>query len=671
MEGLEAGVVEAIVRRAVSASNQPEARPWQAKLAKLPAPMAGRVSGRVSVSGSEREPVITSSFEASGASIAQYRVPALSGEMVYRPGRLEVNRFSAVEGEANASVRGSVDFEGEAALDVEVHNLDLSVLRPWLRVQRRLAGKGDIYATVTGAARSPRVEGDLELVEPGYGDVDLERLRVGKFLYAGNRLELDRVDLVKGPHEAALAGSLPLAFSPLGVPEEEPMSVRFDMAGGDLSALEAFFPRVVAKAGGRLEASYEQSGTRAHPRRRGELVIEGGELQFTGDPNKFSLEVAARLEGDRLVLGGLPSSPEEGGARPGITIGSGEGTLTASGEGRIEEWDWQSFDRNRLDLVIAARKFGVILGDLLHGELNADLVTRRDEQSGRLVIAAAGEGKGITVANARIRPPLGRRVVLGRPRFAFNPGLDIPVSLGPNVSLVTPGGDFVLLGTGQIGGRLSYDDLVLVGNIHSSRGSVRFPAAPLQLTRGLATILKEAGGDPRITLYAEMTGRVENYRITLAASGAVFPQNSLRVTATSIPYLGEREVYALLAGATTFAGGPGLFPENPRVALGQQFGEILTTGLSGYGFGLLEQKLSAAFGLEELSVHFGVGGVSQVRIGERLGKKFLLSYASGFAPQEPTRVTRLSYEVTPTVFLGWSTDEQNRSGADVETFWRF
>ena len=76
-------------------------------------------------------------------------------------------------------------------------------------------------------------------------------------------------------------------------------------------------------------------------------------------------------------------------------------------------------------------------------------------------------------------------------------------------------------------------------------------------------------------------------------------------------------------------------------------------------------------GRHDVSLDVALQGQVRLRLGERIFRRFLVSYVSPISGPEGTRMVRVTYEVTPRWSLGWSVDELDHTRWEAQAFLPF
>jgi hypothetical protein len=331
------------------------------------------------------------------------------------------------------------------------------------------------------------------------------------------------------------------------------------------------------------------------------------------------------------------------------------------------------------------------------------------------------EANPIVLSHATLQVPRGLPPAQGGLLFA--PDLRMRVQVGDGVEFrygsgsrptqvqVDPGGYLYL------GGQPSADKVVVEGEAESHKGVLSFPNGTLTLRRGLARLTLtpgtkgtgvarlaaarpstwpylavtrpaegwgEAGTTPsparppRIWVSAEADGHIGGYYVSLNPIGQIYPppteaQAEVRelgyaLNAVSIPALDEVYVMALLAGPVI---SPAIGPESRDIARllsysgtpGVPVGEVTGVTLPTLG------SLSPASPQISFAVPFQ--GPVQLRVGERVFSRVLVSYLSPLSGPIDSRALTITYEVTPRWSFGWTFSPIDRLRWEAQALFPF
>jgi len=272
-------------------------------------------------------------------------------------------------------------------------------------------------------------------------------------------------------------------------------------------------------------------------------------------------------------------------------------------------------------------------------------------------------------------PDLKVRVVAGEEIWLVAGSRERPTQVKISPSVGQPGKE--TSGYLDLGGVASAAGLTAKGGFESQYGALAFPNGTLTLRSGRAWLNREAGQQMRVQVSAEADGRVQDYYVSISPAGQVYPPvqedpgAQFSLGAASSPPLAEPYIRALLVGP--LAGpAPGGRSDLPSLLAGPGEG----TAVGGQVIGLRVAPLSGALGLRGFSVDLDLRGPVHLRVGERVMRRFVVSYISAVSDPAGSqsrsassgRAMRVTYEVNPRISLGWSVDELGRGRWEVQSF---
>jgi len=624
----------------------------------IPRPLQGRLTADVSMRGPLGEPQIAAEFVITDASLLGEKLPHLEGDIAFSSPRLVVNSFSAREAEAEGNIDGYVEFGGETELNADIHNLRAEILRPWIPEISVLQGSADVYLLVSGATANPEIRGDMEVAQPVIGEVAFERLKIDRFLYADNLLEVDNLRIVKGPHVARFSCRVPYDLAGGKLLTQAPLSARLLLQEQDLAFIAALFPGV-GEMNGPLEVDLAIGGTAAQP------MLENGYLRAEGTwtqaPRQAQLAVSSYVEDGTLHLQAGDGSPgllvalEELRGATAVEVGQlrGEGYYNPFAGAR-SRWG-----RGRYELSLQAENLYAKFKDIVEGRADFDLLFTGEPGAEREDNIAGN----ILVRTADIGTPSGG----GGEGFswlpAFSPFLDIVLE-ARDVEVSTLTARVELYGGGTIGGRLGYEPLGLDITLKAKRGALDFPTAVAEVSGMEVDIDKAPGGPLYATAQLEATARVGRYRIDLAGGGQLYPPGEeLRIEAKSSPPLSQEQATALLLGIppSALAGG-----SPAEAALGGRVANSLSSSVTSLAVAGLSAPLLRAIGLNELS--FAITPVStRLQLGKRILDDLYIYYLSTLSGEQESSILRIIYDISPDLSLALTTNEQEQLLYELQT----
>jgi hypothetical protein len=165
---------------------------------------------------------------------------------------------------------------------------------------------------------------------------------------------------------------------------------------------------------------------------------------------------------------------------------------------------------------------------------------------------------------------------------------------------------------------------------------------------------------------------VGDYLVSLRPSGQIYPSETgeagrsapgLALNLVSLPEMEEAYVLALLKGPIV---APSLGARSDITSLlaeptgaGRGSGQI--TGIRVPAFG-------NSLGMQELSLDVALTGPVRLRLGQRILKGLVVSYASTLSGPVESRTLRFSYEVTPRYSLGYGVNELDQGRWEANAF---
>ena len=270
----------------------------------------------------------------------------------------------------------------------------------------------------------------------------------------------------------------------------------------------------------------------------------------------------------------------------------------------------------------------------------------------------------------------------------FAPALDVRLVVGDNVwfqrgsgqrptrILIDPSrttADGSPMGYLDVGGTMRAPEVTLNGEFESHQGRLVFPNGVLTLRSGTAQVTRDVGKKPVIMVTAEAEGRVGDYLVSLSPSGQIYPEETtieggttrpnLALNLRSLPQMEEAYVMALLTGPIV---APTLGARSDITSL---LAEPTGGGASsGQITGIRVPALGNALGMQEFSLDLGLTGPVRLRVGQRVLKRLVISYASALSGPVESRTLSFNYEVTPRYSLGWAVNELNQGRFQVDAF---
>ena len=209
--------------------------------------------------------------------------PGSEATVQYGQGRVQVDNLRLSSGDQALVVNGAFAVQGESpagAVKVQAANVDLQQLQTLLLTDRGLSGKLSAAATISGTAKSPVVDGQVEVANGAFQGYRYQSL-TADLDYTGDRLGVDAV-LQQSPTEAITAkGSVPMTLFKPGTGEhvdesaKDTVDLRVKSTAMNLGIVQGFMTQVTGVSG-TLEADVHITGSGADPHLQGFVDIKNG-----------------------------------------------------------------------------------------------------------------------------------------------------------------------------------------------------------------------------------------------------------------------------------------------------------------------------------------------------------------------------------------------------------
>jgi translocation and assembly module TamB len=625
-------------------------------LAPAPVPgaaFAGRLSGRLEMQGTLVRPRLRARLLSSRLFFGDEGLGAVEARLVGTgDGRVAIDGrcFSArVDMSLAGAVGASPPYAADLTLRARSTSIDpfLRAVQPSLPAALSLVASGEVR--IRGPLEAPaeiRAEAtvpDLQVLLPDFPVRARDPVRL---TYAGGRLELADFHLAGEGTDLAVTGGADLVGTgPLAV------SAR---GRADLRALSLVTRRLRGAGGATL--AVEVSGTRALPRVRGTLDLEGAGLRVRGFPHgvedvrgrvRFT-ESAAELEGVEGTLAGGR-----------LVI---EGQAAYSG-GRLTSYDIRPTGRGlalrypeglRSLIDAQLRLFGDAASQWITGtvEVRQALYTKRYDVAAEILAAR----RVLPVADAASLEE-GARLDL-RVRA---PGT---LRIDNNLATLTASADLALQGTTRAP--------LVTGRAEIDRGRLYFQGRTYTVQRGVLDFVNPQRLDPLFDIEADT--RIRSYRVTLRVSGTV---ERVTPTLTSDPPLSSLQILALLAGQDESE-----VLNLTQTQARQDQARLAAAGAATFAAGRLsesmglEREAERLFGLNRFSIDpsllrgAGTTPTARVTVGKRLSPDLNVLYSQNLSGTEE-RILAAEYTLTDrfSLLLTWTDPGTAKTG--VERGWAF
>lgn len=482
--------------------------------------------------------------------------------------------------------------------DVEIAQLPLRWARLWEPSLPAFDGNIDLSLLAEGAPESPDLTLSATVNQLTYSGYTIDQILFSQIEVREGAIQTDDALIRMGDYQARLSGRLPFHWSPLEIPNDDPILITARLREQPLTLLGLFMPIDPERTQGTLEASLEVGGTLAEPQPRGYLQITNGTLALQ-DLNTALQEIGLQVAFDgreaRVVQAQAKSS--EGGS---LRV---EGRVDLLGEKPTANLtlyaDALTATEPRLPVLEGSAQAVVSGAVRVQGALTEPLVQ-----------GAMRVPRGFLY----LPPELPERTA-AEP-LPVNPRFDVRVAIADDFTLRNPNLDARLEGALQVGGSLQAP--TLSGEFSLRGGVLNLPTARLRLepdsvarlnypfTSATGETLARIELDVRAStsvVAPDFTGDPVRYRVEVDVRGPLDDPERLQLTARSDPPgLSEQRILSLLGrGQVLAAIARGA---DPAQVFREQIGDILTTQVLPGLLAPLEAGIAEAFDLEQFTLDY-------------------------------------------------------------------
>ncbi len=482
--------------------------------------------------------------------------------------------------------------------DFEIAQLPLSWARLWDPTLPELDGALDLSLIAVGEPESPELTLSATVNNLTYGDYTVDQILFSQIDVREGAIQTDDALIRIRDYQARLSGRLPFHWSPLGVPNDEPIQIQARLREQPLTILSLFAPIDTERTQGTVDASLEITGTLADWQPRGRLQIADGELGIENLRTALQ-EIGLVVEFDgreaRIVQAQARSS--EGGA------------LQAEGFVRLTENNPVADVRIVADSFTATEpKLPVLEGSaqaVMSGTVQIQGELAKPQVQGVLQVR-----RGFLYLPPEITPREG-----GEP-LPIDPRFDLRIDVAEGFTLRNPNLDTKLEGAVQVGGSLQAP--TLAGEFSLLGGALSLPTARLRIepdsvarlnypfTSTTGETIARIDLDVRAStsvVAPDFTGDPIRYRVEVDVRGPLDDPERLQLTARSDPPgLSEQRILSLLGrGQVLAAIARGA---NPSEVFREQLGDILGAQVLPGLFAPIEAEIAEAFDLEQFSLDY-------------------------------------------------------------------
>lgn len=587
----------------------------------FPHHITGKLQGKVNLWGRLDNPNSRAMINLKQASVGEYPIEQGKMDLVWQDGKLQILQFKLTKGQGFLAAQGSLDFQGEAQVDLVAQGLEGDLLSALFSLPEKVQGIVNLSAQIRGKTASPRIACSLDVNQGKVRETSFDRL-YGLAIWENGLADLQQLILKKDKYQLVAKGKIPTD------PESsQRINLKVKMEQGDLGLLTIFLDKQIAWAQGGAQAWLEVGGTLKAPLVNGEIRVEQGKIK----PNALqepleNLEARVLFHQDGLELEYLRGS-------------LGGGSFQASGRG-----DNLFSSLSKLDFQIKANKVKPklkIFQGLVSGELFLEGSTSSPLLRGQINVA-----KGM--ANIPLTMGAG-------PGLQGGLRLDIGVNIGDNLKVKAAIADLLLRGGVHLGGTLGNPQLN--GTVTSKKGTINYLGTKFRLTKGVIEFKGKDGIMPDLNLTGKT--RYKKTSITLQVTGK---PTDIKAHFTSDPPLSESEIIFLL----TLGGGIKLGEGETSVGsvhLDSQLIRIAGESIPLAFLEGLENTLGNSLGLDEFYISQDIWKGPQLILGKYLwDEKMYINYTlnthveqdKNTLEQEEKWYFEVQYKLKPNLNLSYS-----------------
>jgi autotransporter translocation and assembly factor TamB len=483
-------------------------------------------------------------------------------------------------------------------VDLEAAQLPLRWARLWEPSLPEVDGAFDLSLVADGAPESPELTLSATLSQLNYAGYTVDQILFSQIEVREGAIQTDDALIRMGDYQARLSGRLPFHWSPISIPDDEPIRIQARLREQPLTLLSLFAPIDPERTRGTIDAVLEIEGTLAQPQPRGRLQIADGALALSDLRTALEgigLQVEFSGQEARIVQAQARSS-----AGGNLRI---EGAIDLSGEQAIA-----NLTLHADGLTLREPKLPVLEGSaqaVISGAVQVQGTLTEPQVQGALRVK-----RGFLY----LPPELPERTA-SEP-LPVNPRFDLRVDIADEFTLRNPNLDARMEGALQIGGALQAPSLAGEFNLRS--GALSLPTARLRIEPDSVARLNypftNAAGETiaRIELDVrastsvvapDFTGDPIRYRVEVDVRGPLDDPERLQLTARSDPPgLSEQRILSLLGrGQVLAAIARG---DDPARVFREQLGDILTAQVLPGLLAPLETGIAEAFDLEQFTLDY-------------------------------------------------------------------
>jgi hypothetical protein len=599
--------------------------------------LTGSMSLDCTFEGTPEDPALQlRKFEVANVEFRKQTVGDLSANVSLVAHKWTIQTLTLGKGPAEISLSGTVEEHGETHIDATTTNrFDLAKLSLFDTRLSRLTGTANLWFTVDGPTKSPRIVASLNLdnilAPPGmaapeanddrYLRIEFDKIVLNPSNASGPAAELTGDYFYKG-FKGTITASSPFEY-PFKIPTNKPIAATITLKKSDLSNIGQLLGGLdTARTSGSTEGSLTVSGTGDSLQVTGAINLNAEALSFMGmDDILKNAQASLKLSNNSLDFAAT-AEPIRGGT---FHVGASVPFKSLS---QLKD-QFQQFGANSLldstlvgDAHFSNTQFRQrILGQSsLAGTIQSDIrvagSVRKPNISGTI-----GLTDGDVILKSLTSSTLPKEERFIDPTFNVTLRLDNPTRLRSSTA------DMMMLGGGDLQGSMISPKVEAALSVE--KGSIRLPASLLRIEQG-GTVKVEYGtlGSSKPSAIVDMEGTtsvtaarygdsdVQRYDITLGIKGDLLQDNGLTLSPSSDPPdLPPDRILAILGQADLIQS----FSTN-----GKESSAIQTAMLSSVPM-LLDpytDQVAKGLGLDFLNLEYNSFDLASVAFGKILGSGF-------------------------------------------------
>jgi autotransporter translocation and assembly factor TamB len=578
----------------------------------------------------------------------EWRLPeGQSASVRYGAGSIEIDGLALARGDGRLSVDGALALDGPATapdrtLQLRANHVEVADLNRLLLGERKLAGRLDGTATITGSTAAPVVVADVTVTDGAVDDVTFGALHLAT-RYRNHEAHVDLTLDQSASARLSATGVVPIGGDP-----GRSMDVRVESTPVDLGLLQGLTSEVFGVSGQGL-FNLHVTGPTSAPEVSGTARLTDGAFTLSATGAAYrQLNAELQLDAGRISI-------------ISFEVADGDGhVLRATGQATVPA----GMAPAALDLQLTARDFRVLRNQYGDASVDLDLHAHGDAQApvvdGRIALAngrievdrllerttsqayrttpEAIPGTGTAAGGGGSSPPglfdrTAVDVALALDDNLVVRGRDMRVassSIGVGDMNMTFGGSLGL--KKAVGGRLT-----LVGALEVVRGTYTFQGRRFEVARGSDIRFRGASPiDPAlgVTATREISGVTTKVQIRGTATEP-------GLTLSSTPSLDEGDILSLII----FNQPVNQLGSAERASLAERAGNLAAAAVAAP----IADSVARALNLDSFEIRPAAGGAGPaVAFGSRFGSRVFVGVRQEFGRED---VSTVSFEYRLTDFL--------------------